>query len=67
MSIKHPHTQITFEGPKIKGEPPTINISGVASDAIKRPEKILKLMELLELPEGTNAQIVFTAGDTVVR
>jgi len=67
MSLKDPHTQITFEVPGMKGEPPTVTFSGVPSEKIKRPEQILKLMDLLELPDGTNAQILFTSRDSVVR
>jgi hypothetical protein len=64
---KHPRTDIVFEEPGIKGEAPTISINGVPSDQLKRREKILKLMDLLELPEGTNARVVFSAEDVIVR
>ncbi len=63
----HPHTLITFEGPSTQGKAPKISISGLAADYIKKPEKIRKLMELLDLPEGTKARIVSSVEDVVIR
>jgi hypothetical protein len=68
MSEKsHPVTHINFEGPGLKGDGPSLSIAGIPSDHLKRPEKIRKLMELLDLPEGTKAQIISTVSDVVVR
>jgi hypothetical protein len=58
---------ITFEGPKVGSTAPTITITGVSADQLKRPEKIMKLMDFLELPQGTNARIVYSADDVIVR
>lgn len=63
----HPKAHITFEGPKVGATGPTITITGVGADQLKRPEKIMKLMDFLELPEGTNARIVYSADDVIVR
>lgn len=63
----HPKTHISFEGSKVGGSAPTITITGMPTDQLKRPEKILKLMEILELPEGTNARIVYSTDDVIVR
>lgn len=59
--------QISFEGPGIAKDTPTVTITGLAADHVNRPERIMKLMELLELPEGTNARIVYSASDVIVR
>ena len=64
---RHPRTDIVFEGPGIKGDAPTISVTGIPNDQLKRKEKILQLMDLLELPKGTNARIVFSAEDVIVR
>ena len=58
---------ITFEGPNLPREVPKVTITGISSEHINRPERILKLMELLELPEGTNARIIYSASDVIVR
>jgi hypothetical protein len=64
---QHPKAHISFEGPRVGKTAPTITITGMAADQLKRPEKILKLMDFLELPEGTNARIIYSADDVVVR
>jgi hypothetical protein len=63
----HPKAHISFEGPKLGQTAPTVTITGVPTEELKRPEKIMKLMELLELPEGTNARIVYSTSDVIVR
>lgn len=60
------YTEIRFES-KGAARLPTLTISGIASELINRPEKIQQLMDLLELPEGTDARIVYSAGDVIVR
>lgn len=67
MAEKESKTQISFEGPNLPSESPTVTIKGLPSEHVNRPERILKLMELLELPEGTNARIIYTAEDVIVR
>jgi hypothetical protein len=64
---EHPKAHITFEGPKIGKGTPAVTISGVAAKDMSRPEKIKKLMDLLELPEGTNARVVYSTDDVIVR
>lgn len=58
---------ITFEGPNLPGDTPTVTITGLPAGHVNRPERILKLMELLELPKGTNARIVYSVEDVIVR
>lgn len=58
---------VTFEGPNVPKDAPKVTITGLPSDQINRPERILKLMDLLELPEGTNARLVYTTVDNVIR
>jgi hypothetical protein len=64
---KHGNLQITFEVPSQQDDAPTLTITGLPMEHINRPERILKLMDLLELPEGTNARIVYSAEDVIVR
>jgi hypothetical protein len=67
MSEKeHPKTIITFDSPS-KASTPTISITGVTADYVKRPEKIRQLMEILDLPEGTKARIISSVEDVIVR
>ena len=64
---QHPKAHITFEGPGVGKTAPTITITGLAADHLKRPEKIMKLMDFLELPVGTNARIIYSADEVIVR
>lgn len=60
-------TEIVFESTgKRKGGPQTLTISG-PTDLRNAPEKVLQLMDLLELPKGTKATIKVTAASSVVR
>jgi hypothetical protein len=60
-------TEIVFESTgKKKGAPQTMTIYGPA-DLRSAPEKILQLMDLLDLPKGTKATIKVTAASSVVR
>lgn len=60
-------TEIVFEGTgKRKAESQTLTISG-PTDLRNAPEKILQLMDLLELPKGTKATVKVTAASSVVR
>jgi hypothetical protein len=67
MSDNLKKAQITFEGPHLPPEPPTVTITGFLPEHINRPERIRKLMDLLDLPEGTNARVVYSAEDVIVR
>ncbi len=59
-------TQICFEGPGVT-DTTTLAIKGVKPEFINRPEKILQLMDVLDLPKGTNARVVYTTTDVIVR
>jgi hypothetical protein len=64
---QHPKAHITFEGPQVGKTAPTVTITGIAADQLKHPDKIMKLMDFLELPKGTNARIIYSADDVIVR
>jgi hypothetical protein len=50
------------------GEPgPSIKLNGIPEEVLRSPEKIRKLMELLELPEGTNARVTVSTSTLVIR
>ena len=59
--------EVSFEARESTEEGPKLLISGVDADVLRQPEKIRQLMDLLELPEGTNARLVFTTMDVIVR
>lgn len=62
-AAKKQRTEIAFEKEGVqKG---TLTIDGV--DLSKDPEKVRKLMELLDLPQGTNATITLVASDVIIR
>lgn len=44
-----------------------VRIEGISSELLAKPEQLRKIMELLELPEGTVARILHTTEDVVVR
>ena len=45
----------------------TLHVSGVSPDILKQGDKIQKIMDILELPPGTNARLVYQADDVIVR
>lgn len=60
-------TEIVFESKgKTTAAPQTLTISG-PTDLRNAPEKVLQLMDLLELPKGTKATVKVTAASSVVR
>lgn len=60
-------TQVTFEGCGDDINAPKLTIAGVDADFVNRPDRIFQLMDLLELPKGTSARIVYTTSDVIVR
>ncbi|RNJ48033.1 hypothetical protein [Methylocystis hirsuta] len=59
-------TQICFEGPGV-ADATTLAIKGIKPELINRPEKILQLMDVLDLPKGTKARVMYTTTDVIVR
>jgi hypothetical protein len=45
----------------------SLTISGLPQDLKTSPEKIRKVLEILELPEGIKVEILFQASTTMVR
>lgn len=60
-------TKISFESAGGGEAAPSLTIAGVKSDIVNQPEKIMQLMDILELPKGTNARILYSASDVVAR
>jgi len=59
-------TEISFETKT--GEPLVkIQMADVKGDLSKSPEKIKQLMDLLDLPKGTNAVVRVTVASSIVR
>jgi hypothetical protein len=61
------HAEIAFEHPRGKEHEPALKLSGVSAELARSPEKIRQLMELLELPEGTNARVTVATSSVIVR
>ena len=57
---------IEFE-PREGGATSKVKISGIPADMFNAPEKVRELMDLLELPEGTNATVRVTISSAIVR
>ena len=45
----------------------TLHVTGVSPEILKQGDKIKKIMDILELPPGTNARLVYQADDVIVR
>lgn len=58
---------IEFEGPKGAAREPAVRLSGIPAELARSPEKIRQLMDLLELPEGTNARVTVMTASVIVR
>lgn len=58
--------EIEFEAPDATAAS-SIRISGIPADLFNAPEKVRELMDLLELPEGTNANVRVTISSAIVR
>jgi hypothetical protein len=48
-------------------EAPSFRISGVSSELLRDPERVRRIMEILELPEGTRARVKYLGSDVIVR
>jgi len=44
-----------------------VTVTGFAAETLDSPEKVQKLLEVLDLPQGTKATLVVTAASTIVR
>ncbi len=44
-----------------------VRLTGISPDFLTRPEQIRKVMELLNLPQGTVARFLHTTEDVIVR
>lgn len=60
---KSPRTEISFQTKGV--EQASLTIEG--ADLSKAPDKIRQLMDVLELPKGTNATVTLIASDVIVR
>lgn len=56
-------TQIDFESPKVGRT--TVTVEGL--NVRHSPEKILQLMDLLDLPKGTKATVTMQVASSIVR
>lgn len=44
-----------------------VKVTGISEEVLRSPEKIKQLMDLLELPEGTNALVSIRVTSAIVR
>lgn len=61
------HAEIRFEHPEGTGSEPQLKLSGVPTELARSPEKIRQLMELLDLPKGTNARVTVATSSVIIR
>ena len=61
------HAEIAFERPTGGEHQSAPTLSGVPTELARSPEKIRQLMDLLELPEGTNARVTIGTASVIVR
>lgn len=60
-------TDVTFTSKDGDAVGLTLHICGVSPEVLKQGDKIKKIMDILELPPGTNAKLVYQADDVIVR
>lgn len=60
---KSEHASVTF----VPREGQQVRLEGVSPHLLGSPEMVAKLMDLLELPEGTDAQVAITTTNLIVR
>ena len=46
---------------------PSMRVSGVSGDLLRDPQRVRKLMDVLDLPPGTNARVKYIGSDVIVR
>lgn len=67
-NIVHQELQIEYgEGKSAAGETATLVISGVPQGVHNDPDKIRKILDLLNLPKGTTVRIDTRASSSIVR
>ena len=59
--------ELKFEHQQAGTKGPLLTIEGANIELASNPEKVLQLMDLLDLPKGTRATVTVTASTSVVR
>lgn len=57
--------EVAFEVPGREAE--KVKLTGISKEVLRSPEKIKQLMDVLELPEGTNALVSVKVTSAIVR
>ncbi len=60
-------TEISFESRLEGTAAASLKVEGMAGDLLRSPDKVRQLMDLLELPEGTNARVTIVTSSVIVR
>ena len=63
----HVTAEMHIESKLPEGETATLNITGVPASIHQSPDKIHRLLDLLELPKGTRVTIQTKASNVIVR
>lgn len=66
MSAKAVKVEVVFKLPG-DADDTRVAFAGEHSKVMSDPHKLQKLLELMGLPEGAEAKVLFTTGDVVVR
>jgi hypothetical protein len=67
MNATNAKAEITFESRDGKDIGPMLTVRGASPEILKQGDKIRQIMDILDLPKGTNARLVYEAGDVIVR
>ncbi|SFU68116.1 hypothetical protein [Nitrosospira multiformis] len=59
--------EVTFTSDDGKEVGLTLHVTGISPEILKQGDKIQKIMDILELPPGTNARLLYQADDVIVR
>lgn len=67
MQVDTKKSQVTLEVRPPKAEEPAITIAGAVEYLHQDPKRIHQLLDLLEMPEGTEVRVVTMAATSIVR
>jgi hypothetical protein len=59
--------ELKFEHDQAGTKGPVLTIEGADIDLASNPEKVLQLMDMLNLPKGSRATVTVTASTSIVR
>lgn len=67
MQVDAKISQVTLEVRPPKAEEPALTIAGAVENLHQDPKRIHQLLDLLEMPKGTEVRVVTLAATSIVR